>query len=437
MSVTSVLLLLFGLLSVALILNARDPHHAWWNVLLRWPAAWIARELTPFLVVAGVVVTGALVALGALDEPIGVVGAVLTGVAVVTGVTWSLTARRSTVSVAGQIDELGLDDTPAAARVPRSHVVFPLLMLRAEGVRHERAVPYTDDDDRPRKLDVYLPDTPPAGKRRPAIVQVHGGGWVVGSRKEQGIPLLNHLARCGWVGFNIDYRLSPFATWPEHVVDVKRAIAWVREHADEYDVDPDFIAITGGSAGGHLTALAALTDGDRTLQPGFEEADTSVQAAVPFYGVYDFVDEERVGMPLLQPWVLEPLVLKQRRRSAPAAFRAASPRFRIHSDAPPFLVVHGANDSLIPVEQARTFVDELRATSRATVAYVELGGGEHAFDLIPSWRTIPVVEAIERFLRTTYEQRRAAGERRGGRRRGRADRLSHATSGRGRRGVPA
>lgn len=409
MSVASVLLLLFGLLSVGLILNARDPRHAWWNVLLRWPAAWVARELTPFLVVGGLLVGGGLVALGALDHAVGVVGGALVGAAIVTGVAWSMTARRSTVSVAGQIGELDLDGTPASARVPRSHVVFPLRMLHQEGVRHERGVVYTDDDERPRKLDVYLPADPPEpGRRRPAIVQVHGGGWVVGSRKEQGIPLLNHLARCGWVGVNIDYRMSPFATWPEHVVDVKRAVAWVREHAEEYDVDPSFVAITGGSAGGHLAALAALTDGDRSLQPGFEQADTTVQAAVPFYGVYDLVDEDRIGLPMLQPWVLEPLVLKKRLRSHPEAFRAASPRFRIHADAPPFLVVHGANDSLIPVEQARTFVQELRATSRETVAYVELGGGEHAFDLIPSWRTIPVVETIERFLRTTYDRRHAS-----------------------------
>lgn len=407
----SALLLLFGLLSIALVLNARDPRHAWWNVLVRWPASWVARELTPLLIVGGVLVTGLLVALGALDDPVGIAGAVLVAIAVCVGVGWSLTARGARVSVAGQIAELDLDDSDGTHRVPLREIAIPLLMLRAKDVRHVRGVRYTDDDQRPRKLDVYLPTEPaPAGTRRPAIVQVHGGGWVVGSRKEQGIPLLNHLARCGWVGFNIDYRLSPFATWPEHVVDVKRAIAWVREHADEYDVDPDFVAITGGSAGGHLTALAALTSDDRSLQPGFEDADTTVQAAVPFYGVYDLLDEERTSLPLLHPWVLEPLVLKKRRTSDPEAFRAASPRHRITAGAPPMLVVHGDADSLIPVGQARTFVQELRATSRAPVAYLELQGGEHAFDVIPSWRTAPVVETIERFLRTVHA-RRTSGSR--------------------------
>ncbi|WP_199223890.1 alpha/beta hydrolase [Paraconexibacter algicola] len=408
----SILLLLFGLLSVALVLNARRPRHVWWTILVRWPASWVARELTPLLVVGGLLLTALLAALGALDEPTGIVGAVLVLASATVGIAWTLTARGARVSVAGQVAELDLDDEDTTHRVPRREIALPLLMLRARDVRHVRGVPYTDDDERPRRLDVYLPREDPApGVRRPAIVQVHGGGWVLGSRKEQGIPLLNHLARCGWVGFNIDYRLSPFATWPDHVVDVKRAIAWVREHADEYGVDPDFVAITGGSAGGHLSALAALTPNDPLLQPGFEDADTTVQAAVPFYGVYDFVDEERTSLPLLHPWVLEPLVLKRRLARDPDAFRAASPRHRMTADAPPMLVVHGDADSLIPVVQARTFVEELRAVSRAPVAYVELAGGEHAFDVIPSWRTAPVVETIERFLRTIHARRDAGGDR--------------------------
>jgi len=199
---------------------------------------------------------------------------------------------------------------------------------------------------------------------------------------------------------NIDYRMSPFATWPEHVIDVKRAIAWVREHADELGVDPGFVAITGGSAGGHLSALAALTAGDPDLQPGFEHADTSVQAAVPFYGVYDFLDEGRVHLPLLHSWILEPLVFKARRTEHPERFAAASPVHRVHAGAPPFLVIHGTHDSLVPVSDARAFVEALRAASDAPVVYAELRGAQHAFDLIPSPRTAPTVEAIERFLHT-------------------------------------
>jgi acetyl esterase/lipase len=248
---------------------------------------------------------------------------------------------------------------------------------------------------------VYMPREP-ADAPRPALVEVHGGAWVIGSRREQGIPLLTHLAANGWVGFNVDYRLSPRATWPDHIVDVKRAIAWVREHADDYGVDPEFVAMTGGSAGGHLSALAGLTANDPAFQPGFEDRDTSVAACVPFYGVYDFVDEDGLHLPLVHR-VLERLVFKGR---DPELYRAASPIHRIHPDAPPFFVIHGERDSLIDVEEARRFAARLREVSNEDVIYAEMRGGQHAFDLVPSWRTVPVVEAVERFLATVHARRR-------------------------------
>jgi acetyl esterase/lipase len=254
------------------------------------------------------------------------------------------------------------------------------------------------------KLDVYMPSTP-AERPRPAIVQVHGGGWVLGSRHEQGVPLLTHLAANGWVGFNVDYRLSPRATWPAQIVDVKRAIAFVREHADEWAVDRSFVAITGGSAGGHLSALAALTPGDPEFQPGFEDADVSVAAGVPFYGVYDLLDEEGVHIKAVHQ-VLERLVFKARRREEPERFRAASPTHRVHPGAPPMFVIAGQNDTLIGVEEPRRFVDRLRQVSDAPVLYAEMKGGQHAFDLVPSWRSVPVIEAVERFLVTMRARRR-------------------------------
>src|SRR3954452_6457327 len=398
--VGSVLLFLLGLVAVLGALNAARPSQRWWSIMVSWVAAFIVLELSLHLMALSAVVALILVALGALDHTLGVIGLVLLVAADGAGLAWALRAQRSRSSLRDLLAEL--DPHPDTPRFPRSHVVFPFLMLRREGVRHQRGVVYAHDGKRPLKLDVYMPVAPADGPR-PAIVQVHGGAWVVGSRKEQGIPLLNHLAANGWVGFNIDYRMGPFSTCPAEVVDVKRAIAWVREHAEEYGVDPDFIALTGGSAGGHLTALAALTDDDRSLQPGFEDADTSVQAAVPFYGVYDLVDEDRIHLPLLHSWVLEPLVFKVRREDDPGAFRGASPVHRIHGGAPPFLVIHGSADSLVPVQDARRFVERLREASDAPVIYAELRGGQHAFDFVPTPRTAPMVEAIERFLHTVRQ----------------------------------
>src|SRR5262249_60726038 len=95
-----------------------------------------------------------------------------------------------------------------------------------------------------------------------------------GNKRGHAQPLMSHLAELGWICVAINYRLSPRSTWPDHIVDVKHAIAWTKEHIAEYGGDPDWIAITGGSAGGHLSSLAALTPNDPLFQPGFGDADT-------------------------------------------------------------------------------------------------------------------------------------------------------------------
>ena len=117
------------------------------------------------------------------------------------------------------------------------------------------------------------------------MLQVHGGAWMLGEKQQQGQPLMYHLAQRGWLCVACNYRLSPKDAFPAHIIDVKRAIAWVREHAGEFGGNPDFIAITGGSAGGHLSSLAALTANRVEWQPGFEDADTSVAAAVPYFSL--------------------------------------------------------------------------------------------------------------------------------------------------------
>jgi acetyl esterase/lipase len=394
--VASILLLALGLAAVAGGLNAVRPARHWLLVVVSWAWAWFTIELAPHLILLSGVAAGVLVALGGLEHEIGIAGLALLAIADALGLVFTWRALRSVVAARDAIAEL--DPEPDVPRFPRLHVLFPPLMWRRKGVRHERGVVYARQGSYPLKLDVYLPDGPATG-RRPAIVQVHGGAWVSGTRKEQGIPLLNHLAANGWVGFNISYRLSPMATWPDQAVDVKRAIAWVREHADEYGVDPDFIALTGGSAGGHITAFVALTADDRGLQPGFEDADTSVAAAIPFYGVYDMLDEGAIQVPALQR-LLERYVFKALRDDEPERFRDASPLFRVHEDAPPFLVVHGDADSLTPVEDARRFVERLREATDSPILFAEMHGGQHAFDVVPSFRTAPVIEMIERFLHT-------------------------------------
>ncbi len=273
------------------------------------------------------------------------------------------------------------------------------------GVKRTRNITFTEVGGKALKLDVYEPARPTApGVRRPAIVQIHGGAWVLGDKREQGLPLLKHLASQGWVGFNVNYRLSPKATFPDHLIDIKHAIAWIREHADEYNIDPDYIAVTGGSAGGHLAALTALTGNRPEYQPGFEDADTSIQAAVPFYGVYDFTNRNGYYPANVVPRFMGPVIIKAKIDEHPEKFAAASPIDQITADAPPFFVVHGDLDTLAPVEGARDFVEELRAVSKAPVLYLELHGAQHAFEIFPSIRANEVVAAVGRYLEVLHDQ---------------------------------
>lgn len=260
---------------------------------------------------------------------------------------------------------------------------------------------------RKNMLDIWRrPDLDDDG-RAPVLLQVPGGAWMLGSKRGQAHPLLSHLAELGWVCVSINYRLSPRSTWPDHIVDVKRAIAWTKRHIAEYGGDPDWIAISGGSAGGHLCSLAALTGNDPQFQPGFEDADTRVRAAVPFYGVYDFTRDDDSLHPQLVP-VLQSYVFKQSRRRFPDIYRAASPITYVSPDAPPFFVLHGRNDSLIPVQQARDFTARLRELSNQPVVYAELPYAQHAFDIFGSARARHAAVAVEQFLAGVYSPHNAA-----------------------------
>ena len=157
--------------------------------------------------------------------------------------------------------------------------------------------------------------------------------------------------------------------------------------------------MTGGSAGGHLSTLVALTANDPAYQPGFEDVDTSVTACVPFYGVYDFTNRFGFrGRGDGLEGVLERLVMPAPLAEARAEWERASPMSRVHAGAPPFLVVHGSHDNLAPVEEARRFAALLREVSREPVAYAEIPGAHHAFELFYSLRAIHVVHGVERFL---------------------------------------
>lgn len=302
-------------------------------------------------------------------------------------------------------DEIVQPEYPGpGAADSRAPGVVRMLRIRRRFAR-DRNLRY--GPDHANVLDVWRREDLPPGAQAPVLLQMPGGAWVIGNKQAQGYPLMSHLAERGWVCVAISYRLAPWHRWPAQIVDVKRALAWIRTNIARFGGDPGFVAVTGGSAGGHLCSLAALTPNDPEFQPGFEQVDTSVAAAAPFYGAYDWTDTEHVGHHSLVRFV-ERFVVGTTHARDPGVFDRASPMHRIHPGAPPFLVSHGTSDSLIPVEQGRLFAQRLASVSRQPVAYAEIPHAQHSFDLLGSVRGNLAAEAAARFLGVAYGRYRAA-----------------------------
>ncbi|NJD31048.1 MAG: alpha/beta hydrolase [Gammaproteobacteria bacterium] len=377
-----------------------------WGNMLWFLSGWLTGELALFHVLLSAIVMATFAwASDALQAWPGLlaVALVLLSWAGLLVTQWRARPMRSVLEDALQ-SALGRDYrermTPARRAVlrdtlPLRELAAPFAM-RSPGVEWNRNLPYAHGHGR-HVLDVYRP----AGgcTSAPVLLQIHGGGWMLGNKHEQALPLIYHLAQRGWVVVTPNYRLSPKARFPDHLVDCKRALAWVRRNITAYGGDPGFVAVTGGSAGGHLTALMALTANDARLQPGFEDVDTSVAAAVPFYGVYDFTDRHGLkgsGDAMVR-W-LEKTVMPCSPSTDPGLWDLASPIALVRPDAPPFFILHGTHDSLASVEEARLFAQQLRAISKNAVVYAELPGAQHAWDVFRSVRAMESVHAVTRFL---------------------------------------
>lgn len=267
-------------------------------------------------------------------------------------------------------------------------------------VREHRNISYGEVGKR-NLLDIYHPQSPREGGF-PILLQVHGGAWMIGEKEQQGKPLMYHMAERGWMCVAINYRLSPTDAFPAHIIDVKKAIAWVKENAADYGGNPDYIAITGGSAGGHLSSLAALTPNLAQFQPGFEDVDTTLQAAVPFYGVYDFLDRARVRPEMSMDKFLAERVMQCSPEDDYERWDTASPISHVGDHAPPMFVIQGTHDTLVWVEEARTFVAALREVSNQPVAYGELPGAQHAYEIFHSVRVEHTINAVGQFLEWSH-----------------------------------
>ncbi len=395
-----------GALRAARTLNAWHPFSRLGRgSFLAFPSGLTASEMPLHALAWQVMGTAGFVAAGGLRTRAGRTGLLLSAASAAGLIGLDRVAGQAAdLLEAALVDELGDEyrslmapemAPPLNSPITRRQIVNPVPQLRRRYAT-ARDVSYGEMGRR-NQLDVWRRADLPLDGKAPVLVQVHGGAWMTGNKEQQGAALMAHLAERGWVCVAVNYRLSPKATWPDHIVDVKRALAWVKEHIAEHGGDPDFVAITGGSAGGHLSSLAALTPNVAAFQPGFEDVDTTVQAAVPFYGVYDFTNRDGSGRGDMEP-MLARMVFKSKLADSREVWEQASSMSWVGPDAPPFFVIHGTNDSLAPVEQARSFSHLLREASNEPVVYAELPRAQHAFDIISSVRTRATVEAVDRFL---------------------------------------
>jgi acetyl esterase/lipase len=252
--------------------------------------------------------------------------------------------------------------------------------------------------NREEALDLYLPDD--TNTARPAIVIIHGGGWYKGDKggsRERNIGM--NLAAAGYVCASINYSLAKtgsqtierlYHSWPQNLHDCKSAVRFLRLNAGKYGINAERIGAIGGSAGGHLAALLAVTDAEHGLDPEgpYGELSCRIQAVVPMYGVHDILEQARfvtnAGLSEgQQQWL-----------------RGVSPISYVSGDDPPALILHGTADALVPVAQSQILHQRLRDAKVHTELRV-IEGAPHSFDLQPEQADLRplVIDFFDRHLK--------------------------------------
>ncbi len=240
------------------------------------------------------------------------------------------------------------------------------------------------------KMDLYLPGDAAQADARPAVVLIHGGAWLFGTRYQlhwYG----KRLARAGYVAASINYRMLPMYPFPYCIHDCKAAVRWLRLHADEYGIDPDRIASFGNSAGGHLAALLATTRPRDGLEgPLNPEASSAVQAAISMYGAVDLTEYRQwrgrgISRRAASRFVAYFVSLSKGRRPGANAWEAASPITYVHPGAAPMLFIHGTRDFLVDVEQSKRFTERLRENG-VPAELMSLHDRGHGFDFFDPWK---------------------------------------------------
>ncbi len=249
-------------------------------------------------------------------------------------------------------------------------------------------------EGRTEKADLYMPPNRSADVRSPAVVIIHGGGWTGGKRDAaREINIGTTIAAHGYVGMSIDYLLATEekSSWPQNIHDCKTAVRWLRANAVRLQIDADHIGVIGGSAGGHLTSLLALTGPADGLDPKepYGEHSCRVQCAIPMYGAGEVRDSSNAK-----------LMLGKSRDAAPELYKLASPITHVDAQDPPFLILHGTADKTVPVEQSEILADALQ---RVGVQHqlILVKDAPHTFHLQPKQQDLRplVLEFLDKHLK--------------------------------------
>jgi acetyl esterase/lipase len=267
-------------------------------------------------------------------------------------------------------------------------LAFSACLLAADpaGVRVEKDVPYLSPD-RAEKADLYLPAD--AGKKRPAVVIIHGGGWTGGDKgAKREINIGTTLARNGYVGMSINYVLAAKGkpTWPQNLHDCKTAVRWLRKNADRYGIDADNVGVIGGSAGGHLAAMVALTGPKDGLDPAgpYGEFPCSVRCAVDLYGPGELAEWKDEAKRVKSS---SETMLGKTQAEAPELYKLASPTSHADKADPPVLILHGTADTTVDVKQSELLAAALKAGG-VEHELVIVEGAPHTFHLQPKQRDL-------------------------------------------------
>ncbi|MBM84206.1 MAG: esterase [Planctomycetaceae bacterium] len=243
-----------------------------------------------------------------------------------------------------------------------------------------RDLEYSKPDGKPQLLDVYVPDD--ADGQMPVIVWIHGGAWRTGSKNRSPAP---RFLGQGYVVVSINYRLSQVARYPAQVHDCKAAIRWLRANSKRFNIDPKRIGVWGSSAGGHLVALLGTSGGAKSLEGlgGNADQSSNVQAVCDFFGPTDFLQMDAHSQPKA-PIIHDAATSPESQliggpiQQNPKKVAAANPITYVSKDDPPFLIVHGDRDRLVPHHQSQILHDALKKAGVKSTLHIVKGGG-HGF----------------------------------------------------------